>query len=114
MSTRRIQRTEWIAFFDHTSALLIGKRADVEISSMEIGAQVVAHLVPLLGMVYDPKDDVLEIALDGLDHIVRSPREIYVDDPPFGAMHLAVTDGEGVRRIITLSDPLLLPAAASR
>lgn len=110
MSTRRIGREEWFGFFDRTAALLIGKRAEVEVASLELGSQVVAHWLPLLGMVYDPKDDILEIALEGLDHIVYGPREIYVEDSLFGATTLAVMDHHGVLQIITLRDPLMLPA----
>ena len=106
---RRILRSDWSRYFDLTSPLLIGKRVDVEIDSMDLGSQVVAHWLPLLGLVYDPRGDILEIALDGLDHIIYGPREIYVDDSPFGATTLAVTDHDGVMRIITLTDPPMLP-----
>lgn len=114
MSIRRIGRSDWLDFFDRTSALMVGKRADVEIDSMELGAQVLAHLLPLLGIVYDPKDDILEVVLEGLDHIVHAPREIYIDDPPFGTTSLAVTDIDGAMMIITLSDPPMLPASTRR
>jgi hypothetical protein len=30
----------------------------------------------------DPNGDLLEIALDGLDHLIHRPREIYVEDGP--------------------------------
>ena len=36
--------------------------------------------MPLIGVTYDPKSDLVEIALEGLDHMIGRPREIYVQD----------------------------------
>jgi hypothetical protein len=110
MSIRKVGRADWFSFFDHTGTLLAGKQVEVEVASPRLGSQIVTRALPLLGMVYDPRSDVLEILLDGLDHLVQHPREIYVDDPPFAAMSIGVTDGEGVLQIITLRDPPMLPA----
>jgi hypothetical protein len=35
--------------------------------------------VPLPGVTYDPKSDILEIALDGLERLVSKPQQIFVD-----------------------------------
>jgi hypothetical protein len=35
-----------------------------------------AEWPPLRGVAYDPKDDVLEVALEGIDHLIEHPREI--------------------------------------
>ena len=36
--------------------------------------------MPLIGVTNDPKNDLVEIALEGLDHMIGRPREIYVQD----------------------------------
>ena len=41
---------------------------------------------------------------------IRSPRELYVDEEPLGIISFEVIDAEGMRQIVTLQDPLLLPA----
>jgi hypothetical protein len=69
----------------------------------------VAIRAPLLGIVYDPKSDVIEIALEGLDHLVYRPRDVYVDSPPFGRASLGLIDGDGALQIVKLCDPLMLP-----
>jgi hypothetical protein len=38
----------------------------------------------LLGITYDPNKDLLETALEGLDHLIAHPREISVEDGPEG------------------------------
>jgi hypothetical protein len=37
-------------------------------------------MVWLLGISYDPKDDIIEIALEGVDHLIPKPREVYVEE----------------------------------
>jgi len=74
MATRNLDRSEWQSFFDGLSRLLEGKQADIRVESLAIGSQVAVKWLPLLGITYDPKDDLLEIALDGVD--VREPVEV--------------------------------------
>ena len=44
-------------------------------ASLDLGDQTQAEWLPLLGISYDPRDDVVDIALDGLDHMIHKPRE---------------------------------------
>ena len=75
MTIRRLERPEWRPFFDVISKLLEAKVAEVEVASLDLGDQTQAEWLPLLGITYDPRDDVVDIALDGLDHMIRKPRE---------------------------------------
>lgn len=109
MALLKLEKTHWRPFFDRVSKALIGKRAEIEVESLAIGAQVEAKWLPLVGIVYDPKNDLIEIAVDDLDHMVRRPREVYVDNPPLGLVSLEVIDDEGVRHIVQFRDPLALP-----
>jgi len=36
-----------------------------------------------------------------LSHLIRAPREFYVDEEPLGLITFQVIDAEGVRQIIT-------------
>jgi hypothetical protein len=111
MAARTIPQTEWRAFFDGLADVLIGKRAEVEVASLDLGDQLVTEWVPLLGLTYDARDDVLDVALSGLDHLIRGPREIYVQEGPKGVETVAVVAADGVKQILHLKDPLMLPAA---
>ena len=53
------------------------KAAEIEVASLSLGDQVEAEWLPLHGITYDPNDDLVEVALEGLDHMIRKPREIY-------------------------------------
>jgi hypothetical protein len=77
MAVRKLEKTEWRPFFDWVSKGLVGKRAEIEIASLSLGSQIEAEWLPLLGVSYDPKNDILEIAVDGLDHMISRTAQEY-------------------------------------
>lgn len=113
MTMRRLEKSEWRPFFDVVSKLLGAKVAEVEVASLDLGDQTEAEWLPLLGITYDPRDEVLDIALDGLDHMIRKPREISLDNGAAGLTRLEIVDTAGVKQIVQLKDPLMLPPPQS-
>jgi uncharacterized protein DUF5335 len=109
MAIRRLERNEWRGFCIRASRTFLGKQVEIEVISMELGAQLEAHHLPLIGIEYDPKDDVFELLAGELDHLVRAPRELYVDEDSVDIVSLQIVDADGVRQIVTLRDPLMLP-----
>jgi len=89
------------------------REAEIEATSPALGDQVQASWLPLLGLVYDPKDDVVEVALDGLDHLIRSPRDIYVEEGNGLLASVEIIDADGVQQILKLKEPLMLPPPQS-
>jgi uncharacterized protein DUF5335 len=84
--------------------------AEIEVASLDLGDQTQAEWLPLIGITYDPNEDVVEVELDGLDHMIHRPREIYMDNE-FGSLtSLEIVDADGVRQIVKLKDQLGLPA----
>jgi Family of unknown function (DUF5335) len=61
------------------SKALVGKRAEIEIASLQLDDEIEAEWLPLIGITYDPKDDIIEVALEGVDHVINKPREVWVD-----------------------------------
>ena len=112
MSTLRvIPETEWRSFFDRVSKVLLGKRAEIEVATLDLGDQVVAEWLPMIGITYDSKDDLIDVALDRMSHLIRRPREIVVEEGDTGLKSVAVVDADGARQIVNLKDPLSLPPA---
>ncbi|HTU11501.1 MAG TPA: DUF5335 domain-containing protein [Allosphingosinicella sp.] len=110
MAAEQIERTQWASFLDNVTKSLIGKRAEIEVASLDLGAQIEVEWAPLIGMTYDSKDDLIEIALEGLDHLIRSPRELFVDFGVGDIVAIAIADGDGNRQVVKLKDPLALTA----
>ena len=71
---RAIEKSDWAAYCERVTRGLIGKRAEIEVDSLQLGAQIQAEWVPIIGLDYDPKDDLFEVALEGLDHLIYRPR----------------------------------------
>ncbi len=108
---RTVPKSEWRQFFDRMSkALLLGKWAEIEVASPDIGDQILAEWIPMIGVTYDSKDDLLDVALDRTDHLVYHPKEIVVEEGPEGLMSIALTTADGTREIVRLKEPLKLPA----
>ena len=110
MTIRRLEKAEWRSFLDNLSKLLEAKEAEVEVASLALGVQVQAEWLPLIGITYDPKDDVVEVALEGLDHLIRRPREIYIDNDAGALASMEIVDAGGVKQIVRFKDELQLPA----
>jgi hypothetical protein len=112
MAIRKLDKREWRTFCVHASRGLLGKRVEIEVASLNIGAQIEAKWLTFLGIDYDSRNDILEIALDGHDHLVRGPLELYVDEEAAGLLFtsMELIDSDGVRQILVLRDPLMLPS----
>jgi Family of unknown function (DUF5335) len=114
MTIRKLEKPEWRPFLDVVSKLLEARSAEIEIAALDLGDQVLAEWLPLLGITYDPKDDIVEVMLDGHDHMIRRPREIYLDNGAGALMTIEIVDANGVKQIVKLKDPLMLPAPGNR
>ena len=108
-SLRTIPKTEWRSFFDRMSQALLGKWAEIEVASMDLGDNIVAEWVPMIGITYDSRDDLLDVALDRANHLIRHPKEILVEEDETGLKSVAVLDGDNTRQIVNLRTPLMLP-----
>jgi hypothetical protein len=113
MATVKLDKGVWQSYFDGMSKIVVGKQTEIEVASLDIGVQPEAKWVPLLGIAYDPKNDLLEVLLEGLDHLIRHPRDIYIDQEPAGLTSMQVIDADDVRQIIRLRDPIMLPYSPS-
>lgn len=58
------------------SKVLIGKKAEIEAASLDPGDQIVAEWVPLIGITYDSRDGLLDVALDRANCLIRRPQAI--------------------------------------
>jgi hypothetical protein len=107
---KKLEKSIWRPYFDAVSKVLTGKRAEIEVAALKLGDQIQVEWVPLAGIAYDPKNDVIEIALEGVDHLISKPREVWVEARGIDLSSIEIVDANGVRQIVSLKDPLMLPA----
>jgi hypothetical protein len=81
-TTRRLPQEQWKDYFDRfTRDHLMGEApgaATVELISPTLGDQFEVSAVRLLGLTYDPHNQELRLMLEDIDHVVITPKEIWV------------------------------------
>jgi hypothetical protein len=106
MGTRRIEKVDWSSYFDRTTKLIAGgnepKQAEIRILAPTSGAQVESDWKPLLGITYDHKDNLLEVAMEDLDHLIVHPDDIFIVEGSDGSLRsFEVVEGD-TRHIVEL------------
>jgi len=76
------------------------------VASMNLGDQIETEWIPFFGITYDPKDDLVEFVLEGLDHLIRSPKQIFVDEGADGLTSVEIVDSDDVKHIAVLKQAL--------
>ena len=106
---RKLEKVEWASFLDHVSKSLPPTQAEIEVASLNLGDQIEAGWLQLIGLFYDRKNDLVGVALENLDHMIHKPRELYVEEENGDLVSLEVIDGEAVRHIIKLRQAMRFP-----
>ena len=103
-----VHRAEWRPFFDRLSNTLTGKWAEIEVASLDLGDQIVAEWLPMYGITYDSKDDLLDVAFDRFNHFIRHPQDVVVEEDTAGVLSVAVVDRDGEKQVVRFKQPLAL------
>jgi hypothetical protein len=90
-----------------------GRRVELDVASLDLGDRVEARWLPLLGIVFDPRGDVLEIALDGIGHSIVSPREILLEETERGLVALEIVAAGDTVETLRFREPLPLEHTAA-
>jgi hypothetical protein len=110
MAITQLAESRWKDYFDRVSKMLGTKLVELEVASLGLGDQVEVDWVPLIGLSYDPKNDVLAVVVEGIEHNIQHPQQIYVDQDVETLHSIEVKDASGEQHILLLKDPLRLPA----
>lgn len=109
-STNKLERSAWKTYFDHVSRRLDGKRVEIEVASLAIGSQIAAEWLPALGVTYDERADLLAVVAEGLDHMIRHPRAVFVQTDGGDLQTISIVDDDGATQIVRFREPLALAA----
>jgi hypothetical protein len=108
MSRRPLCRAEWRRYCDRISKQLEGRRAELDVASLNLGDRVEARWLPLVGVVFDARGDVLEVALGSLGHSIFSPREIVLEETERGLVALEIVAADETVETLRFREPLHL------
>lgn len=112
MTTQTIDRREWQTYFDRVSRALLTVTVDVEVNSMDLGAQPQFSGVQLVGLSYDPRDDAFSIIGEDVEHRIIHPKYIAVNLEADHLEAVEIVDGEDRRHIARFTEALSLPPPA--
>lgn len=111
MPLTQLAKTQWQSYFDHFSQRLGTELVEIEVAGLGLGHQVEAEWIPLLGISYDPRSDLVAVVAQGVEHLIRKPVQVHVDRDGEWVNSIEVVDAEGNHHIMTLKQPLSLPAS---
>jgi hypothetical protein len=110
MALTQLVKSRWKDYFDRVSKVLGAKLVELEVASLGLGDQVEVDWVPLIGVTYDPKNDVLAVVVEGIEHNIQHPQQIHVEQDVETLHSIEVEDASGEHHILLLKDPLRLPS----
>jgi hypothetical protein len=110
MTLTQLAKTQWQAYFDSISKALGAKQVQIEATGLGLGDQIEADWIPLVGLSYDPKNDVFAVIAEGVDHLIRHPKQIHIDHELEWLLNIEAIDAEDNRHVVLLKNPLSLPA----
>lgn len=108
MPTRTLARAEWRRYCDQVSKQVAGRQVELDVASLKLGDRVQARWLPLLGVVFDMRGDVIEIALDGVGHSILAPREILLEETERGLVALEIVAADETVETLRFREPLRL------
>ena len=106
-----VPRHDWHRFFDGLTREHAGHTVTIEILDQDFGDELEAERMPLAYLEYDPKDDMVNVAVGGrtsrypvvLRHQIVHPETISADQAlPAIAWAFEVRDADGSRTFVTL------------
>jgi hypothetical protein len=111
MTTRKLESAEWQSYFDQVAKHLPSMRVGVSVLGHDIGVQLETENSPLLGMSYDPKDGVFEVATANISHRVAKPKEIYIREQAGTLSSVEIIAQDDTKQIVELRPLPSLPAS---
>jgi hypothetical protein len=96
--------------FDSASRAASTQTATVELTGLSLGHGHAADHVRFNGMSYEPERETLTLFLEGLEHRVRHPKSIHVDQDE-GLLHsVEAVDADGLHHIVQFHSALAVAA----
>ena len=111
MTTKKLERSKWRQYFDGVAKRLPTMRVAVSVLGARIGVQPEMEDSALIGITYDPKDGILEVATPNITHRIANPEEIYVREELGELTSIEVIAPDGTKQIIELKPLPALPAS---
>lgn len=109
MPTTRIDPNQWESFFDDLSRRLPTQTLEIDVLGEDVGDRLLMDGAVLTGLSYDPKDDLIEVSVEGDAHHIGHPKAVQAREENGGLDSLEIVDEDDHKQIIRFRTPLALP-----
>ncbi|MBP2445100.1 DUF5335 family protein [Rhizobium leguminosarum] len=103
MGLKVLAKAEWATYFSHLHEAVQGKEIKIEVVGATVGDQILVKSTPLLGATYEPKQEMLELSVKGMTHVIERPRRITVQDEQGKVVAIEVIDFAERHQILTFA-----------
>ena len=91
-----IKKQDYHTYFDDISKFFEDDLVEIKVIGLKLGDQVEADYIALKGITYENKADEIYLYLDdGLEHVIRNPVDVYVDEGEFGLNEIVIKCAHG-------------------
>jgi hypothetical protein len=116
LATTRVPNDQLKTYFDKFTRHFLLREStnavDVEILSPEWGDQFAAEGAHLYGITYDPKNNALEFEIEGADHRVTKPKEVWTAEEFDGFVRaIEIVRDDGTREVARVNRLGITPAS---
>ena len=99
---RKLEQDKWEPYFNMMTKVVKGKEVEIEVLRADLGAQTDITRRRLLGLSYDPRDNVLEVECEQIDHLIEDPREVFIDVDGADLKSFLVVQGDETKQVVKL------------
>ncbi len=105
MSYVHLEKSKWEDYLKRLTKSLKETPAEIEVEALGILDKYETDWIPLAGISYDPKDDIISIYfeepnLKNFDHIIPHPQDIALEEGDAGLLTMEITGGQGYKHVV--------------
>jgi len=108
MTWKKLEESEYEAYFDTLSKALRDEKIEIEVMAPAVGDQQQTRWIPFIGISYDPPEKIISIISEYIDHRIKQPREVYVEDTDGGIASITISGGDGYEHLLKFNKPVSL------
>ena len=118
LETKRVPNDQLKTYFDKFTRHFLLREStnavDVEVLAPDWGDQFAAEGAHLFGITYDPKDNALEFEIEGGDHRVTKPKEVWTAEEFDGFVKaIEIVRDDGTREVARVNRLGITPASST-
>ncbi len=106
MSNKKLQESEYESYFNALSRKMEGMPSELKVMAVSIMARDMTEWIPFYGISYDPAEKTVSLISEYIDHRIKNPASVYVEETDSGVKSIEINGGDGFTHRITFKEPI--------